>query len=407
MSDSVSEARLANVREEVERWLERNWSRTDYEQNPRVWLRKVVDAGYAVPTWDKECFGRGLDGEESKEVTKAFSRLAAQEKISGPLKLGAGQDIYNLGAIVVYKCGSDLLQKELLLRLLTGDVSCLLYSEPNAGSDLAAIRTRADKVGDEFVFSGQKIWTSGAAYADYGLLLARTDWDMPKHRGISFFILPMRQDGIEVKPINQINGRSEFNEVFINEAVAPAHYVVGELNGGWRVLQTALAYERLIMGEGASEVKKNRDGGALTELIDLARRQEKLNDPVLRQRLAQTIAYRHLNKLNMARAKKEIAENGSSSLMSLVKLEMSRVQHSEGALKAEILGASGLLDGPDHPEAEEAHFYAARAYMNSIGGGTDQIQRNIISERLLGLPREVELDRNIPFKEVRTGIRRD
>ena len=281
---------------------------------------------------------------------------------------------------------------------------CLLYSEPGAGSDLAGIRTRAEKVGDHFVVNGQKVWTTHAATADYGMLIARTNWDVPKHAGISFFFCPMKQPGIAVRPLHQVTNERNFNEVFLTDAIIPEENLLRNLGDGWRVLQTALAYERLVMGErargprsGAAEVTTGEP------LIALAREAGRLGDPVLRQDIAQAIAYRRLNALNTARAKADLTQGTSSSLMSLGKLAMSRILHGEARVRTAILGAGSLFEGPDHPRAEDANFLTLNAYFTSIGGGTDQIQRNIIGERVLGLPKEPEVDRAIPFRDVKIG----
>ena len=148
--------------------------------------------------------------------------------------------------------GSDDLKNELLYRLLCGPICCLLYSEPGAGSDLAGVRTRAIKDGDDFVVNGQKVWTSNAQQAEFGMLLTRTDVDVPKHQGITFFIFPMQQAGVDIRPINQITGESEFNEVFITNARVPERYIIGEYNQGWKSFQVAIASERLIMGMGVT-----------------------------------------------------------------------------------------------------------------------------------------------------------
>ncbi|SIN69677.1 Acyl-CoA dehydrogenase [Parasphingorhabdus marina DSM 22363] len=388
---------------DVNAWLDANWDdarrceKGADKLDVRSWLTKLLESGYAVPTWSPEWFGLGLGSKQGRIIDRI---LKARNVI------GRSQDRYNLGAVTVYRLGSPELKQELLRDMLTGSFSCLLYSEPNAGSDLAGVRTKAEwqagPDGGEYVITGQKVWTSNATEATYGMLLARSDWDVPKHSGITFFIFPMKQPGVEIRPINQITGESEFNEIFISEARVPARYIVGERNGGWKVLQTALAYERLIMGEGATE-RQGKEKGAEPPLIQLARKHGKLQDPVLRQKMAQAIAYRQLNALNMQRAKAEILANGSSSLMSLGKLAMSRIQHGEARVAADILGAASLLHGKDHPDSADMNFDSAKAYMNSIGGGSDQIQRNIISERVLGLPREFEVDRNMPFRDVKSG----
>jgi alkylation response protein AidB-like acyl-CoA dehydrogenase len=234
------------------------------------------------------------------------------------------------------------------------------------------------------------------------MLIARTDWDVPKHKGISFFFLPMKQKGVEVRPLRQITDESHFNEVFITDAICPEENLLGPLNAGWGVLQTALAYERSVMGEGARGPRSGVAESSTGEpLIALAREAGVLGDPVIRQEIAKAIAYRRLNALNTARAKADLSQGTSSSIMSLGKLAMSRILHEEARVRTLILGAGSLLEGPDHPRAEDANFLTLNAYFTSIGGGTDQIQRNIIGERVLGLPKEPEVDRDVPFRQVR------
>jgi len=388
------------LREEVEAWLDQNWDSEKLCEkgagtyDEKSWLSKVVDAGYAVPSWPKEWYGRGLNGRDGSVIEKAFMARKAQ---------GWGRDRFHLGAITIYKLGSKELKDELLYELLTGPICCLLYSEPNAGSDLAGVRTKAVLDGDEYLVNGQKVWTSNAQEAEYGMLLTRTDWQAPKHKGMTFFIFPMKQEGVEVLPINQITGESEFSEVFITDAKVPARFIIGELDSGWSSFQTAIASERLIMGQGVTERIGRSAQSKVPPLVDLAKRNNKLSDPVLRQELAQTLSYRHLNSLNMNRAKAEFVQKGASSLMMLGKLAMSRVQHGEAKTAGNIIGHRVLLDGDSYPDSQNGNFDAAKAYMNSIGGGTDQIQKNIISERLLGLPKDQELDKNIPFSEVKSN----
>lgn len=382
----------------VEDWLDSHWDSENrreigtQEYDETTWLRKVVDAGYAVPTWSREWFGLGLSGREARHIEKAFQKMRAP---------GWGRDRFHLGAITIYKLGSDELKNELLHTLLCGPICCLLYSEPGAGSDLAGVRTRATKDGDEFVVNGQKVWTSNAQEAEYGMLLTRTDVDVPKHQGITFFIFPMKQAGVEVRPINQITGESEFNEVFITNARVPERFIIGEYNNGWKSFQVAIASERLIMGMGVTARAGRSASGKAPSLLRLANKHDSLDDPSLRQEIAQALAYRQLNSLNMQRAVEEIKQNGTSSLISLGKLSMSRIQHGEARISGKILGPQVLLE--DDEDARHANFDAAKAYMNSIGGGTDQIQRNIISERILGLPKSDEVDRTIPFREVKAS----
>jgi alkylation response protein AidB-like acyl-CoA dehydrogenase len=358
----------------------------------------VVEGRWAALRWPPAWFGRGLSDRQGRIVEREFHKAGAP---------GTGQDRTNLWANTVLAAGRQGLKEKLIGPLLRGEVGmCLLYSEPGAGSDLAGVRTRADLKGDHYVVNGQKVWTSSAATADYGMLIARTNWDVPKHRGISFFFCPMKQPGVEVRPLRQITDESHFNEVFLTDAIVPAENLLGEPGAGWGVLQTALAYERSVMGEGArgprSGVAESKDE---EPLIALAREAGRLGDPLLRQDIARVIAYKRLNALNTARAKADLAQGTSSPIMSLGKLAMSRILHEEARVRTAILGAGSLLEGPDHPRAEDANFLTLNAYFTSIGGGTDQIQRNIIGERVLRLPKEPEIDRDVPFSQVRSEKR--
>lgn len=389
-----------SVRDEVQAWLNEHWDadtkRAKAGGSMAEWMDNVMQAGWAVPGWPKEWWGRDLEKKDVSAVVNAFRKAGAP---------GAGQDRTNITANIVMQFGSDLLKRKIIPAFLTGRAKqCLLYSEPGAGSDLAAVRTRADRQGDKYIVTGQKVWTSGAHSADYGLLIARTNWDVPKHEGLSFFIIEMRKPGIDVRPINQITGDSHFNEVFLESVEVPTENIVGNEGDGWKVMQTALAVERLVMGEGAGERRQGSSKSNVVSLIDVARETGKIDDPIARQEIAQAMAYRHLNALNMMRAKQEMAQGSASPIMSLGKLAMSRILHEDARLMTKLLGAASMLDGEANPRPADVNYRTANAYMTSIGGGTDQIQRNIISERVLGLPREVEADRNLPFRESRAVI---
>ncbi|KLI07722.1 acyl-CoA dehydrogenase [Mycolicibacterium conceptionense] len=385
------------LRTEVRAWLAQNWSGLPKSTNPWVsspekvaWLEKVLDAGYAVPTFPTEWFGRGYPNKLAAVIEQEFRAAKAP---------GARQDKYSIPANTALKFGTEQLKNDLVRDFLTERIrTCLLYSEPGAGSDLAAVRTTAVRDGEEWVVNGQKVWTSGATTAEYALLIARTDWDVPKHKGLSFFMIPMRQPGIEVRPLVQITGESHFNEVFITDARVSDAYLLGGEGNGWKVLQTALAYERSIMGDAG---RGSRNRTRADDLIGLARDHGRLEDPAVRKDLANVLALRELNSLNNARAKAAAAQGTSSSVMSLGKLAMSSILHAEARLKTEIIGAEALFAGPENPEADDVNFLTLNAFFTSIGGGTDQIQRNIIGERVLGLAKEPEVDRDIPFRQAR------
>lgn len=387
------------LRAEVREWLDENWtgvtlpkSDDPWVSTPEriAWLDKVVEAGYGAPTYPRQWYGREYPNKLAKVIAEEFRAVRAP---------GACQDKFSIPANTALAFGTDDLKTDLLRDFLTEKSrTCLLYSEPGAGSDLAGVRTTAVRDGDQWVINGQKVWTSGAQTSDYALLIARTDWDLPKHKGITFFIVPMKQPGIEVRPLIQITGESHFNEVFITDARVPDAYVVGGVGNGWRVLQTALAYERSIMGSGS---RIGRNSSRANGLVELAREHGKLGDAAIRRQLADVLALRELNGLNNARAKAEAKQGTSSPVMSLGKLAMSGILHAEARLKTDIIGARALLAGPENPEADDINFLTLNAFFTSIGGGTDQIQRSIIGERVLGLPKEPEVDREIPFRDIR------
>ena len=390
------------VRAEVRQWLDQNWD--DGLERSR-WIEIVTDSGWAAPSWPIEWFGRGLDPSFTALVADEFGRVGAY---------GTAQDKTHLWANTLLTFGSDELKAQLMRDLMIGKVDmCLLYSEPGAGSDLAGIQTKADRDGDEWIVTGQKVWTSGARMADYALLIARTDIDAPKHRGISFFWFPMGQPGVEVRPLRQATGDSRFNEVFLTEARVPHTNMLGEQNNGWMVLQTALAYERSVMGESQRRRSSSESAKAVRSaddeqpapvpdlsLVALAQDTGTNQDPIIRQRIAELYCMVQVNGWNNRRAKAEMAQGTSSSAMSLGKLAMSQILHTAGSIQTSILGAEAMTGGNDSPRSADATYSLLNAFFTSIGGGTDQIQRNIIGERILGLPKEPEIDKTVPFREV-------
>jgi alkylation response protein AidB-like acyl-CoA dehydrogenase len=379
-----------DVRAQVRDWLAREWT-PDIDR--ARWAELVFEGGWAVPSWEPEWYGRGLSDAQSRIVAAEFAAVGAP---------GTGHDRANLFACTLHDVGSGDQKRRLIPPSIRGESKwCLLYSEPGAGSDLAGLRTRADRDGDEWVVNGQKVWTSFAKIADYGMLVARTDWDVPKHNGISFFMLPMRQPGVDVRPIHQITGESEFNEVFISNARCPAENLVGESGSGWSVLQVALGYERRLMGDLARTARSARRPQADNDsLVEMARATGRLGDADVRQQIARVDALVAVNRWNTQRAKATADRAEAATLMALGKLAMSRILHETARVQTEIVGAQSMLVGPDHPIGDAVTFRALNAYFTSIGGGTDQIQRNIIGERVLGLPKEPDPYRNSPFREL-------
>jgi alkylation response protein AidB-like acyl-CoA dehydrogenase len=394
------------LRQEAAEWLATNWS----GERSDGFIEKVIDAKLAAPSWPVEWFGRGVSPDAGQVVAQEFAKVGAP---------GAGQDITNLWANTVLAFGSDALRTEQIRDLMLGRTNmCLLYSEPGAGSDLAGIQTKAERDGDEWIINGQKVWTSGGRNADFAFLIARTDWDVPKHRGISFFFLPMKQPGVEVRALRQATGDSRFNEVFLTDARVSQANMLGDLGQGWSVLQTALAYERAVMGESTRRRKqtdpqkadkhavRSADDEASApipdlSLVELAHQTGRNTDLVIRQQLMALHSLVQVNKWNGQRAKAELEQGTSSSIVSLGKLAMSRILHTAGSLQAELLGAEAMIGAADSARSGDATYAMLNAFFTSIGGGTDQIQRNIIGERVLGLPREPEVDKGVAFREVR------
>ncbi len=381
------------IRTEVRQWLAENW---EPGLDRAQWSQRVFDAGWSAPSWEPQWGGRGLNDAESRVVAQEFAEAGAR---------GTGMDRSDLLACTIHDLGTDEQKRRLIPPSVRGETRwCLLYSEPGAGSDLAGLRTRAERDGDDWVVNGQKVWTSFAKTADYGLLIARTDPDVPKHKGISFFIFPMRQPGVEVRPIHQITGESEFNEVFITDARVPHANLVGEPGGGWSVLQLALAYERRLMGDLARTSKANRDlKPDADSLIGMARAAGRLADSFLRQEIARVEGYAAVNRWNTKRAKATSDRAEAATLLALGKIAMSRILHETARVQTGIVGPESMLAGPDNPVGDAVTFRTLNAYFTSIGGGTDQIQRNIVGERVLGLPKEPEPFKDTAFRDLPAG----
>jgi len=379
-----------DVRAEVRSWLAENY---DPALDRAEWRRRVFEAGWTVPSWEPQWWGRGLTDTQSRIVAAEFAAVGAP---------GSGYDRADMMACTLHDLGTDEQKHRLIPPSIRGETRwCLLYSEPGAGSDLAGLRTRADRDGDDWIINGQKVWTSFAKTADYGLLVARTDWDVPKHKGISFFIFPMRQQGVEVRPIHQITGESEFNEVFITDARVPHANLVGEPGGGWGVLQLALAYERRLMGDLARTARSSRDlKPDADSLIGMARGAGVLADSSIRQEIARADAYAAVNRWNTQRAKTTTDRTEAATLMALGKIAMSRILHETARVQTGIVGSESMLTGAENPIGDAVTFRTLNAYFTSIGGGTDQIQRNIVGERILGLPKEPEPYRDSAFRDL-------
>jgi alkylation response protein AidB-like acyl-CoA dehydrogenase len=372
-----------------------------------------------------------LSADAAAGVRSAFAASGAL-----PPPTGLGQ---LLGGPMLLVHGSQEQQARFLPALARGEESwCQFFSEPGAGSDLAGAQTRAvrNRGGADgaaaggaggWTVDGQKVWTSGAQWADRGMLLARTDRDVPKHHGLSFFIIDVGQPGIEVRPLHQMNGEHGFNEVFFTGARVDDDRLVGEAGDGWSVAVTVLMYERSMgalpsavpgakagrldrpAGEAARRAVLARSAGrtGVAELIlDIAAQLGKDADPVTRQRLAQLWARETVNGY-LARAGQSAREGRRPSAMgSLTKLARSELVREGRDTGMSVLGAAGMLDSPDTPGGGQVQHRALSSPGTSIAGGTDEIQRGIVGERVLGLPKEPRTDRDVPFRDLTIGTQR-
>ncbi len=342
-----------------------------------AWERALGAAGWTCLSWPAEYGGRDASLLEQVVFYEEYARAG------GPGRVGlVGEGL--IGPTILH-FGTDEQRTRFLPRIASGEEQwCQGYSEPNAGSDLANLSTRAERDGDEWVLNGQKVWTSLAAWAQWGFVLARTDRDAPRHKGISYFLVPMDQPGIEIRPIRQITGTSEFSEVFYDNARTPADLVVGEVNGGWKVAMGTLAFERgaLTLGQQLGFVSEFR------EIVGAARERGVDTDPVLRQRLAQTWIELEIMRYTAMRGLTALSKGEVTRETSIGKLFWARLHRGMGELAMDVLGPwSEVAEAlPYELTQPQAMFLYTRA--DTIYGGSNQIQRNIIGERVLGLPKE-------------------
>ena len=394
----------AAVREAARTWLEqsaprreagtlatrRKWRDASTEAQLRhvrackEWQRKLFDGGWAGITWPAEYGGRGGTAIEQAIFNQEMARF---EVGAGALAVGVGM----VGPTLI-EWGTDEQKSSHLQTILSGDeVWCQLFSEPGAGSDLAGLRTRAESDGDTWVVNGQKVWTSLAQHSDWAILLARTDPDVPKHKGITFFLVDMTSPGVDIRPLRQIDGVAHFNEVFLTDVRIPSSQVVGPVNEGWRVTHSTLQSERALIGGG--------EGVRFEDLQALARSTGHSGDPVHRQELAKAYIRFELLRFLGLRVQTSLSRGlapGSES--SVMKLSYSQHTAALTDLALSLEGAAGMLGIEGAPDGGYWQQQFLSQWAVRIGGGTDQVQRNIIGERVLGLPREPDPSRNEPFR---------
>jgi alkylation response protein AidB-like acyl-CoA dehydrogenase len=428
-------ATSTDVVDEVRAWLEENW---DPDLTVAEWWERLGLAGWAAPTLPTTAYGRGLSRGDAVLVQNAIAEFGA---LGAPGGLGL-----LLAAPTIATHGTPEQIETYVKDIVTGQQAwCQLFSEPGAGSDLAGLQAKAILDGEEYVVNGQKVWTSGGHVADMGMLIARTNSDVPKHQGITYFAIDMHQPGIDVRPLRELTGRALFNEVFMSDARVPAHAVIGGLNNGWAVANTTLAHERAGLGAGGGSSSTsaatpgtiagqlgNRAGDYVRDpgrpstaggganfrdtskmMISLAQGAGVSTDPVIRQDLVRLYTLSQLGRMNNLRVK-AARERGVeiAGMANIAKLSMSDMVRLQRDLGLRIVGPQGMLHAYDaeHRKALDAATgnpflgfvteMALFAQAPPIYGGTDQVQKNIIGERVLGLPKEPSQDRVLPFSEL-------
>lgn len=411
----MSSLHESDIREAVRTWLETNW---DPNSSLVDWRNKLADSGWGMPHWPREWLGRGLPVRMVPVVEQEFERIAAV----GVARIG----IRTLAAATLLEHGSDEQKSKYLRPILTGeDTWCQLFSEPGSGSDLAGATTRAEFDGEKWRINGQKVWTTSAHHAEWGLLLARTDWDLPKHEGLSFFVINMQQAAIEVQPLKQMNGHASFNQVFFTDAIVEPDNRLGEVGEGWKIAMTTLAHERRgadalrrwgqtsdrpgrIYEEERAEVASVMEPykwypqrtGRIDLVIERAVETGGIHDPVMRQAIAKLMMQNSAAEWTAQRAntaQQQGRPQGPEG--SLGKLAASELARAASNVHTQLSGAEAMLAGADGARDGVIAEILLSVPATSIAGGTDEIQRNIIAERVLGLPKEPRMDGG-PFRDV-------
>ena len=378
---------------------------TDEERvaRARMLQRTLFDGGFAGLVFPTEYSGQGL--------TPGHQRVFAEESAGYEMPLWLNMSTLAILAPTILEFGTEDQKRRHIPAILRGDEFwAQLLSEPTGGSDLAGAVTRATRDGDVWILSGSKIWSSGAHLRDYGMCLARTDWDVPKHRGLSMFIVNLRQPGVEVVPIKQVSGSTEFCQEFFDDVVIPAANMIGELNDGWTVASRMLIHERNAVGGGSPYAGGARGGtsrgtsqrGRQRELIDLAKATGRSGDRQVRQLVAEAHVLTSVRGHLVQRVTTGL-RNGKlpGPASSLLKLMTSTTSVRLTNIARDIAGTASVVwnDGEESASRYGQQYLSRQAIC--LGGGTNEMQRNMISERVLGMPREYAADRDVPFSQVR------
>ena len=366
-------------------------SHDDYRQ----WYPTFAQSGLVVPTWEPEHGGLGVD----KDVARAIEAVLAPLRLTRLNPLGL-----NNAAAALFSHGTEEQRRRFLPPIVRNDEKwCQLFSEPGAGSDLASLATKAVREGADWLISGQKVWTTWADEADFGILLARTDPDQPKHKGITYFLLDMHQPGVDVRPLRQITGEREFNEVFLDGARVPDAHRVGELNDGWHVSASTLSSERqMVSGSGSGGM--GRLGGSSAErLITLAQETGRWDDPVVRHKVMNLWAQEQIRGWTNARVRAALSAGQSPGAASSIgKVHQATLNQQIQDLMVDLVGTAAVawpaMDDDDYLPRDVQGMM--RSLANGTEGGTTDINKNILAERVLGLPREPDPWKGKPWKDI-------
>ena len=362
-------------------------------------LRARYDAGLAWVHFPIGHGGLDLPQALQSEVDRELLRAGAPDNNPGANVIGLG-----MAAPTINRFGTEEHKSRYLRPLWTGEeIWCQLFSEPGAGSDLAAMATRAVREGDSWIVNGQKVWTSGAQNAQMAILVARTDPDVPKHAGMSYFLCDMRDPGVEIRPLRQLTGEAEFNEVFLTDVRVPDAQRLGNPGDGWKIANATLNNERMAIGSGDA-----REAGMIGVVADAWRKRPDLRTPELHSRLMRMWIEAEVLRLTGKHLKQKLAAGQPGPEGSVMKLLFARLSQQLSGLELELLGEEGLrysgwtMVRPEEVDltGRDAGYRYLRAKGNSIEGGTSEILRNIVSERVLGLPREPRVDKDIAWKEL-------
>jgi alkylation response protein AidB-like acyl-CoA dehydrogenase len=396
----TDDEQLAAFRRRAEEWLTER-SREPVPMNDLEVAKRfqaaLYDAGFAGITWPVEYGGQGLGHREQlafNDVAKSFDLPVR------PFVVGLGM----CGPTLV-DLGSEQQKSRYLRPLARGEeIWCQLFSEPGAGSDVASLQTKAVRDGDEWVLDGQKVWTTAAHVSDYGAVLARTNPDVPKHSGITMFIVDMHAPGVTVRPLKDMTGQAPFNEVYFEAVRLPADSVIGEVNGGWGAAVTMLSHERVAIGGAAA---RRSDPLAYSVLAATARDRGVDDDPVVQGHLAELYARQRALQLFTARLRQEAHAGISPGARGSVAKLVGALNNAYGVEVAGVVAGKDAIawDATDSA-ADERAVGMNQAPAAAIAGGTSEVQRNIIGERILGLPKEPSVDRDVPFRELKVGTQR-